>query len=146
MAAGAVATAEWDEAALSAAADDGFSTATGVADLLAMEGVPFRTAHEMVALAAESGGDYEALAAAAESVLDEPLSEHVSREAVEAALDPEASVASRDSAGGPAREAVEAALADARGGIEADRETVESRRAALSAADAELRSEVAAYV
>ena len=42
--------------------------------------------------------------------------------------------------------AVETALADARGGIEADRETVESRRAALSAADAELRSEVAAYV
>ena len=111
-----------------------------------MAGVPFRTAHEVVALAAEDGGDYGALATATESVLDEPLSEHVSREAVEAALDPEASVASRDSAGGPAREAVEAALADAREGIEADRETVESRRAALSAADAELRSEVAAYV
>ena len=57
-----------------------------------------------------------------------------------------ASIPSRDSAGGPAREAVEAALADAREEIEADRETVESRRAALAAADAELRSEVAAYV
>jgi argininosuccinate lyase len=146
VAAGAVATAEWDEVALAAAADDGFSTATGVADLLAMEGVPFRTAHEMVALAAENGGDYEALAAATESVLEESLSAYASREAVEAALDPERSVESRDSAGGPAREAVETALADAREGIEADRETVESRRAALSAADAELRSEVAAYV
>ena len=65
---------------------------------------------------------------------------------MEAALDTERSVESRDPAGGPAREAVEAALADAREGIEADRETVESRRAALAAADAELRSEVAAYV
>ncbi|PSP94843.1 argininosuccinate lyase [Halobacteriales archaeon QS_1_68_44] len=146
VAAGAVATAEWDEAALSAAADDGFSTATGVADLLAMAGVPFRTAHELVALAAEDGGDYEALSAAAETVLGEPLTAHVTREAVEAALDPERSVASRDSVGGPAREAVEAALADARGEIDADAETAESRRAALSAADAELRAEVSAHV
>src|SRR6056297_3495175 len=49
VAAGAAATADWDEAALADAAGEGFSTATGVADLLAMAGVPFRKAHELVA-------------------------------------------------------------------------------------------------
>jgi len=45
VAAGAVATADWDEVTLADAAGEGFSTATGVADLLAMSGMPFRTAH-----------------------------------------------------------------------------------------------------
>jgi argininosuccinate lyase len=49
VAAGAVDTAEWNEAALAADAGDGFSTATGVADCLARAGIPFRTAHEIVA-------------------------------------------------------------------------------------------------
>ncbi len=51
VAAGAVATATWNEDVLADAAGEGFSTATGVADLLAMCGVPFRTAHEVVATA-----------------------------------------------------------------------------------------------
>jgi argininosuccinate lyase len=110
VAAGAVATAEWQAETLADAAGDGFSTATGVADLLAIHGVPFRTAHGLVARAAEAGADYAAVEAAAESVLDAPLSEYVEREAVEAALDPAESVASRDSLGGPAPEAVEAAI------------------------------------
>ncbi|MFB6131755.1 MAG: argininosuccinate lyase [Salinigranum sp.] len=59
VAAGAVATAEWNEAALAEAAGEGFSTATGVADLLAMAGVPFRTAHEVVARAAQRAADGE---------------------------------------------------------------------------------------
>uniref|UniRef100_UPI0025C653B0 argininosuccinate lyase n=1 Tax=Halovivax sp. TaxID=1935978 RepID=UPI0025C653B0 len=52
VAAGAVGTADWDEDALAAEAGAGFSTATGVADLLAANGLPFRTAHEIVASAA----------------------------------------------------------------------------------------------
>ncbi|MEF8843773.1 MAG: argininosuccinate lyase, partial [Haloarculaceae archaeon] len=55
--AGAVATATWPEEALAAAAGEGFSTATGVADLLAASGVPFRTAHEMVAHAAQRAAE-----------------------------------------------------------------------------------------
>ena len=109
VAAGAVATADWPAERLEAAAAEGFSTATGVADLLAMAGLPFRTAHEIVAGAAEAAdgdADYEAVEEAAEAVLDEPLSSYVSRERVEAALDPVESVAMRDSYGGPAPDAV----------------------------------------
>ena len=145
VAAGAVATADWQEAALAEAAGEGFSTATGVADLLAMQGLPFRTAHEMVAHAAENGSDYEALDDAARAVLGEPLDERVDREAVEAALDPEESVASRDSLGGPAPDAVEAALERAKHGIGADVDALEDRRTALDDAAAERRTEVDSY-
>jgi len=148
VAAGAVATATWDEEALAAAAGAGFSTATGVADLLTMGGMPFRTAHEIVARAAEqtdTEADYDALAAAAEAVLDESLAAHVEREAVEAALDPAESVASRDSQGGPAPDAVEAHLETVRDGIAADEAAVDERREALSAAATTLEREVDRY-
>jgi argininosuccinate lyase len=148
VAAGAVATAEWNADLLAREAGAGFSTATGVADLLAMSGVPFRTAHELVAHVAEStpDPDYDAFAAAAEDVLDESLSAYVGRAEVEDALDPTASVASRDSAGGPAPEAVAAQVATAAADLDADRETLATTREALSAADERLRTEVASYV
>jgi argininosuccinate lyase len=141
--AGAVATASWDREALEVAAGEGFSTATGVADLLASAGIPFRTAHEVVATAAERGADLSALDAAARDVLGESLFERVDRAAVEAALDPAASVGSRDSAGGPARSAVEAQLAAARADHADDDDAVERRRAALSAADEALEEAMA---
>ena len=153
VAAGAVATAEWDAPALSAAASAGFSTATGVADLLAMSGIPFRTAHETVALAAEALGDgsdaeaaYAALEAAAAETLGEPLEARVDREAVEAALDPVESVTSRDSVGGPAPSAVEATRSRAREALDDHRGTLESRREALDRAECRLAEEVARRV
>ncbi len=155
VAAGAVATADWDAEALAAAAGEGFATATGVADLLAMRGVPFRTAHEVVAVAAERAGggtdgtatrcdspDYEALDAAAREVLGEPLDVHVDRADVEAALDPEASVASRDSLGGPAPDALDGAMGRVEEGLEADEERLQTRRDALETAAYRLREEV----
>jgi argininosuccinate lyase len=142
VAAGAVATAEWPAETLATAAGEGFSTATGVADLLAMAGVPFRTAHEVVALAAESGSDYEALDAAAQEVLGEPLEARVDRDAVEAALDPEESVVSRDSFGGPAPEAVSGALDRAVTAVEVDDEALEARREAVAEAAEWRREEV----
>lgn len=145
VAAGAVATAEWDREALKAAAGEGFSTATGVADALAMQGLPFRTAHELVAIAAEDGSDYDALDAASKQVLDEPLDHHVSREAVESALDPEESVASRDSMGGPAPAAVETALVSADESVAADEKAVSELETALYVATDELIAEVARY-
>jgi len=152
VAAGAVATAEWDEAALAAAAGEGFSTATGVADLLAANGLPFRTAHEIVASAATevADGDDPATAAtkvdeAAQSVLGESLFERVSREAVERVLDPAESVASRDSAGGPAPTAVAEELAAATAGIDADVAALDERRESLAAAADALDAEVATY-
>jgi argininosuccinate lyase len=162
VAAGAVATATWDEEALADAAGEGFSTATGVADLLASEGIPFRTAHELVACAAqraaerasgetasnaaEQGADYDALDAAAREVLGEPLDSFVEPGTVEAALDPAESVASRDSAGGPAPAAVADQLSAAGERIETDRDALAARRDALAVAADELDQEVSAYV
>ncbi|WP_115863228.1 argininosuccinate lyase [Halorussus litoreus] len=145
VAAGAAATATWDEEALAEAAGEGFSTATGVADLLAMAGLPFRKAHEMVAKASESGADYAALDAAAEDVLGDSLSSYVEREAVEAALDPVESVAARDSTGGPAPDAVAAGLAAAQDGIAADERALGDRRESLAAARDRLHEEVSQY-
>ncbi|MDS0475973.1 argininosuccinate lyase [Natrinema sp. 1APR25-10V2] len=146
VAAGAVATADWNEEALAAEAGEGFSTATGVADLLAANGLPFRTAHELVAIAAESGADYDALESAAREVLGESLDAHVDPAAVEDALDPAQSVASRDSQGGPAPEAVEAQLEGAREALAADEESHAELTGALEAAHEALRSEGNGYV
>ncbi|MFC7156546.1 argininosuccinate lyase [Halomarina halobia] len=162
VAAGAVATATWSEAELAAAAGEGFSTATGVADLLARHGLPFRTAHEVVAVAAqraaertsgsaashaaEQGADVAAVEAAAAEVLDEPLSTYVDPAAVEAALDPARSVESRDSVGGPAPEAVASQLDAAGSALAADESALADRRASLEAAADELAAEVSSYV
>jgi len=149
--AGAVATAHWPEEALAAAAGEGFSTATGVADLLAASGVPFRTAHELVALAAEamdSGGaaDYAALDAAARDVLGEPLESYVDPDAVERALSPAESVAARGSFGGPAPEAVADALDRATERHETDADALAARRETLAEAADRLDREVSRYV
>ena len=147
VAVGAVTTADWDEGALASAAGEGFTTATGVADLLARSGVPFRTAHEVVALAGEADQpDAAALEAAAREVLGESLWSHVDRAAVESALDPEQSVASRDSRGGPAPDAVAAHLDRARDGLAGDRAAIDERRETLSTAARRLDREVSRYV
>jgi argininosuccinate lyase len=143
--AGAYATATWDEEALADAAGEGFSTATGVADLLAGAGVPFRTAHEVVAAAAAEGASPEALDAATRDVLGDSLWDYLDREAVEAALDPEASVASRDSRGGPAPAAVGDHLDAAREALAGDVAAHERRRDALAEAATRLAEEVSAY-
>lgn len=153
VAAGAVATADWNDEALAAAAGEGFSTATGVADLLATAGLPFRTAHEIVAAAAEAvedGMDPTNAAAkvdeAAAEVLGESVFAYVSRQDVEHALDPAHSVASRDSAGGPAPAAVAEELSAAGDAVDDDAAAVETRRDALADAADALEAEVADYV
>jgi argininosuccinate lyase len=150
VAAGAVATATWHESTTTPAAGEGFSTATGVADALAMAGLPFRTAHEVVAEAAPDVADDDDAAtvtarldAAAEAVIGESLWEYVSRDAVERVLDPAESVASRDSTGGPAPDAVEAEVAAARESLAADRSLLGDRRESLAAAAEALDREVA---
>ncbi|WP_058993623.1 argininosuccinate lyase [Haloarcula sp. CBA1127] len=152
VAAGAVATADWPAETLEAAATDGFATATGVADLLAMAGVPFRTAHEVVAEAAaglgpeENAPDYEALSAVAEDVLGEPLSAYVDRDALADALDPAESVAMRDSRGGPAPDAVADQVSVAEDALAADSEALTDRRQAVSQATDRRQTEVDRYV
>jgi len=146
VAAGAVATADWNEETLAAEAGAGFSTATGVADLLAANGLPFRTAHELVAIAAENGADEDALEAAAQEVLGDSLEAYVDPDAVADALDPAESVASRDSQGGPAPEAVDAQLAAAREVLADDDDAHTDLTGGLEAAHEALRSEVKGYV
>ncbi|MEF8850937.1 MAG: argininosuccinate lyase [Haloarculaceae archaeon] len=149
VATGAVATAEWNEAVSAAEAAAGFSTATGVADRLAMAGLPFRTAHEVVATAAEridGQPDVAAVEAAAEEVLGADLPEFVDRETLAATLDPVESVAMRDSQGGPAPAAVAASVERARDRLDADREAGADRRDSVAAADEALAREVATYV
>jgi len=152
VATGAVTTAEWPTDTLAEAASEGFSTATGIADLLATRGVPFRTAHEVVARAAETlqhdenAPDYATLDAVAEEVLDEPLSAYVDRAAVERALDPAESVRARNSRGGPAPEAVSDHLDAATDRLEHDAGALGDRRNALTAAADRLDAEVDTYV
>jgi argininosuccinate lyase len=151
IAAGAVATAEWNAELLADEAGAGFATATGIADLLAMAGLPFRTAHEVVALAAEEaehsddGVTAAVLDAAAEEVLGESLFEYVDEESVESALDPAESVASRDSVGGPAPGAVEASIKAAGESVATDSDALDARRETLSAAAERLEQEVDRY-
>src|SRR6056297_2247853 len=152
IAAGAVATAKWNESAMADAADDGFATATGIADLLAMAGLPFRTAHEVVALAAEKAEDNDGnvtaamLNGAAEDVLGKSLFEYVDESAVDDALDPAESVESRDSQGGPATVAVESTIGGARESLAADSDALADRQAALKAAETALKEAVDEYV
>jgi argininosuccinate lyase len=115
--------------------------------------MPFRTAHEIVATAAETVTDDDSPGAAAakvdeatQNVTGESLSAYVSREDVEAALDPAASVASRDSAGGPAPDAVAEERSIVEAGIEADDAEVTAARDALAAANELLDAEVERYV
>ncbi|MDS0282547.1 argininosuccinate lyase [Haloarcula onubensis] len=152
VAAGAVATADWPAETLEAAATEGFATATGVADLLAMAGVPFRTAHEVVAEVAadldadQDAPDYEVLSAVAEDVMGDPLGEYVDREAVERALDPAESVAMRDSRGGPAPAAVADGLDAAEDVLASHSERLDAAETRVSGADGRLQTEVEAYV
>jgi len=168
VAAGAVATASYDETAMANAAGDGFSTATGVADRLAMAGLPFRTAHEIVAQAAESleggaGHDGQAghqgtrpgtptdqaaalaaIQAATVAVTGEELASLVPVDDVAEILDPAASVATRDSRGGPAPDAVEAGLSLASTAIETDQDALAARNRLLAGAATDLAAEVSA--
>ncbi len=160
VAAGAVATTDWNGEAMAEAAGEGFSTATGVADRLAMAGLPFRTAHEIVAVAAESLSAEEAgsegafgreaalgaIEAAAQSVTDDELASLVDVESVREILHPAESVRARNSPGGPAPEVVDGALEDVAERIETDRAALTDRQAAIDDAATVLEAEVDARV
>ncbi len=150
VAGGAVDTATWNEDALATAAGEGFSTATGVADLLAQAGVPFRQAHEVVATAAAEVGEQGTPApadidAATEAVLGESLWTYLDEDAVADALDPTASVASRDSAGGPAPTTTTAQIQAAQDQLDADLNAIAARSAALADAEETLLAAVETY-
>jgi len=111
---------EVDAQAMRAATEQGYATATDLADYLVRRGLPFRDAHETVARAVraaeQKGVDLAAL----------PLSElkafsPLVGDDVLAVLTPEGSAASRRHVGGTAPEAVRAAVAQARARLLAKR-------------------------
>ncbi len=125
--AGMVATLAVDREAMRRAADEGFTTATAVADALVRRGVPFRAAHHVVGgLVAEAErrgaglGDLEdatitaALAAARDATATALAADPAIGGELRAAASVEAALASCDVVGGTAPGRVAAALAAAR--------------------------------
>lgn len=148
VAIGAVSTATWDQAALESEAGAGFATATGVADLLAQSGVPFRTAHEIVATAGERSAepDVETLRTVIEEELDTSLASVCDSDALKRALDPTASVEMRDSRGGPAADALTDQRERALTTIEDHQQRLADIQEQLAAAEQTLSTEVSQYV
>ncbi len=143
---GAISTLEWNEAALHAAADDGFSTATGVADQLAMAGIPFRTAHEIVADVPENEQNYAGIDRIVRKKTGQALDEFVDEETINQALDPMENIAMRDSVGGPAVGPVLEAIETAQATVETHRTTISDARAELDGASNQLETEVNEYL
>lgn len=111
--AGMIGTASFNTGRMAQEAAKGFSTATELADhLVRAYGLPFRTAHHIVGHAVKGGEiTLGSLDAAATEVTGSTLSSRgLTREEIEGALDPGRGVAVRARPGGPAPEAVAAAL------------------------------------
>ena len=141
---GAVATAEWPSDRLAAAATEGFAAATGVADRLAMAGVPFRTAHELVAEVAAAADGTPSLETVQAAVAE--LAVEVDDDTLAAVLTAEGSVAMRDSRGGPAPAAVATHRDRAETTLTAHRDAIEDRRQRVDTAATRRATEVDRYV
>lgn len=107
-----------DKAAMRAAATEGFATATDLADYLVKKGMPFRDAHEVVALAvrhaADKGCDLADLSLTELQKFSGQIGEDVF-----GVLTLEGSLASRNHIGGTAPEQVKKAIQRARKALEA---------------------------
>jgi argininosuccinate lyase len=125
--AGLVSTLTVDGARMRAAADEGYTTATAVADALVRRGVPFRTAHHVVgSLVAQAEGEGIGLDAVPESMIGMALGASGDEKArrlaeepgigdsIRAAASVESALESCDVIGGTAPRRVAAALAAAR--------------------------------
>jgi argininosuccinate lyase len=108
-----------DKAAMRAAATEGFATATDLADYLVKKGMPFRDAHEVVALAvrhaADKGCDLADLPLAELQAFSADISDDVF-----GVLTLEGSLASRNHIGGTAPNQVRLAIRRARSTLGAD--------------------------
>jgi argininosuccinate lyase len=134
--AGVVATLTIDRERMRAAADQGFTTATAVADALVRRGVPFRAAHHIVGgLVGQAERDgIERLADLGDATIlealrdaDDPTARSVAGDAgvaadLRAAASIEASLAAADVIGGTAPDRVAQAIATARARLEASRD------------------------
>jgi argininosuccinate lyase len=127
---GMVRSVVFDRERMALEAGKNFSTATDLADLLVRnEGLPFRTAHNIVGRAVSKGSlALATLDEAAREITGEVLSDRGLTEVMVAgALDVRKSVENRDIPGGPAPRAVRAAIQERRGLLQGDREWILDR-------------------
>ncbi|MEN6341271.1 MAG: argininosuccinate lyase [Methanospirillum sp.] len=135
--AGAVETARFRTERMAAEAAAGGSTATELADTLVREfGLPFRTAHHVVARAVRDGSlDLRGLEAAARTTAGTSLVERgLDQARIDRALDPLESVRVRTTTGGPAPDAVRVQLAAMASRLARDRAFVERERTRIGTA------------
>jgi len=104
-----LATATFNLPTMEERAGEGFSTATGLAEALVKQGVPFRTAHEVVGAWVKSGGSGSQLPPEVAGSFDPSVA---------------ASIAARESLGGPAPVAVSEQLAAAQSKLDAQQSMV----------------------
>ena len=145
VAAGGVSTSTWYPAVLESSVSEGLNTATDVADFLAIQGVPFRTAHAIVAEAAAAAeGDMTTFVSGLlEATTSLELSLEV--ETIEEYLSAVSSVNRRDSHGGPAPRAVRTQLTQVTATLDEHHHMLDTHREGLERASTRLESEVARY-
>jgi len=112
-------TSTWDVELLSSSSGLGFSTATGVADTLAMAGIPFRKAHQIIA---KSESNYEDISLNFKKIMGAPISEFCTQDSIESALDPFTNVDMRNSFGGPSPAIVTNSISNAQNNLQSDRD------------------------
>jgi argininosuccinate lyase len=112
-----VAGIEVDADAMRAATQEGYATATDLADYLVKRGMPFRDAHETVARAVRSAEE-RGVDLAALPLADLQAFSPLVGEDVYAVLTPEGSAASRSSRGGTSPDEVRAAIRRARAALD----------------------------
>jgi argininosuccinate lyase len=140
----ALATATFYPDRMAGEAGGGFSTATGLADLLVQDlGLPFRTAHTIVGKAVRTGKiDLPTLEKAAKESFGISLSKlGLTQKKVEAALDVRSMVDARTVIGGPAPATVKKALRGRKEELKRDRAETASLEAGLGEARENLLSE-----
>jgi argininosuccinate lyase len=128
---GMIETAQFDSAAISKGAADGFSLATEIADFLAKKQIPFATAHEVagecVKFCEKNGIGLDQLSDAQLLAIHPALTGEV-----KAFLNVKGAVASRTSSMGTSQKSVTAALAQLKKEISAVDEVIANQRKRLS--------------
>jgi len=128
---GMIETAQFNSAAISKGAADGFSLATEIADFLAKKQIPFATAHELagecVKFCEKNGIELDQLSDAQLLAIHPALTSEV-----KAFLNVKGAVASRTSSMGTSQKSVAAALAQLKKEISAVDEVIANQRKRLS--------------
>jgi argininosuccinate lyase len=149
LVAAAMETATFDAARLEARAGHGGTTMTELSDTLVREhGLPFTTAHAIAVRVLKERAEHpdarltQTLAAVCSELVSQPI--HYSEERLQEILSPRYFVTVRRTPGGPSPEQTARAVAHSAQTLTAHREWAGGRRAALAAAQGELRARSAA--